>query len=416
MRSHHLPLSVSIVVVLVLFTPQALLAQYAISTVAGGGPINLTALKASVGDPVGIAFDSAGNAYIADSYSSHIFKVDTANNLTVVAGNGTVGYSGDGGPATSAALNHPEGVFVDGSGNIFIADTDNSVIREVAASNGNITTMAGNGKAGYSGDGGPATTAQLYDPFGVFVDSAGNVFIADTDNCLIRKVSGGNISTIAGNPSAQTSPCGYSGDGGLATSAQLDEPEGVFVDGSGNVFIADTNNSVIREVTTANGNIQTVAGVFYDYLTNGTCNYSGDGGPATSAYLCLPAGVFVDASENIFIADTENVVVREVASGNIATVAGDNVLGAGYSGDGGAATGAQLNYPNDIFVDASGDIFIADTDNFVIREVVAGTIQTVIGNNTLAYSGDGGSALNAELDAPGGVFVDASGDILSPTR
>jgi len=408
MHRHNLPTWVSIAFALVLFTPKVSFAQYAISTTAGGGPNNLTALSASIGYPGSIAIDAAGDTFIADSYSSHILKVDTAGTLTVVAGNGTVGYSGDNGPATSAALNHPEGVFVDASGNIFIADTDNNVIREVAVSNGNITTVAGNGTAGYSGDSGPATSAQLYDPYGVVVDSAGNIFIADTDNCVIRKVSAGTISTYAGN-----TVCSYGGDGGLATSAQLDEPEGVFADGSGDIFIADTDNSVIREVTIANGNIQTVAGVFYDYESNGTCTYSGDGGLATAAYLCLPAGVFVDGTGNIFIADTDNFVVREVlaASGNIATVAGDNALGAGYSGNGGAATSAQLNYPNDIFVDSSGDIFIADTDNSVIREVTSGTIQTVIGNNTLAYSGDGGTALNAELNFPGEVSVDGLGNL-----
>ena len=167
--------------------------------------------------------------------------MDTTGTLTVVAGNGTHGYSGDGGPATSAALGifGPEGVAVDGSGNIFIADTDNSVIREVVASTGNIQTVAGNATlgAGYSGDGGPATSAQLNDPFGVFVDGSGNMFIADEDNCLIRKVSGGNISTVAGNPALQQ-PCGYTGDGGLATSAQLDVPEGVFLTPR-NIFIAD---------------------------------------------------------------------------------------------------------------------------------------------------------------------------------
>ncbi len=412
MRPHNLRALVSVVLALVLFAPQVLLAQYAISTVAGGGPNNLTALSASIGYPGGIAFDATGNAYIADAYSSHIFKV-TANNLTVLAGNGTVGYAGDNGPATNAALNHPEGVFVDAGGNIFIADTDNSVIREVTASNGNIITVAGNGIAGYSGDGGAATSAQLYDPYGVFVDGTGNIFIADTDNCLIRKVSSGNISTFAGN-STLSVPCGYAGDGGPATSAQLDEPEGVFADASGNIFIADTDNSVIREVTSANGNIQTVAGIYYDFAANDVCNYSGDGGLATSAYLCLPAGVFVDSAGNIFIPDTENLVIREVvaASGNIETIAGNNALGAGYSGDGGPATSAQLNYPNNIFVDGSGDIFIADTDNFVIREVLAdGNIQTNIGNHTLAYSGDGGSATNSELDTPGGVSVDDAGDI-----
>jgi hypothetical protein len=418
MHRHNLPTWVSIALALVLFTPKVLLAQYAISTVAGGGPNKLTALKASIGYPGSIAFDTPGNAYIADSYSSQILKVDTANNLTVVAGNGTVGYTGDGGPATGAALNGPEGVFVDASGNIFIADSGNSVIREVAASNGNISTIAGNGNAGYSGDGGPATSAQLDDPFGVSVDSAGNIFIADTDNCLIREVSGGNITTVAGNPSAQPLPCGYSGDGGLATSAQLDVPESVFVDASDNIFIADTDNNRIRVVNTGTsaitvativiqpGDIQTVAG-------DGTAGYTGDGGAATAAELNMPDGVFVDGSENIVIADTVNSVIREVtgSTGNIATVAGDGT--AGYSGDGGAATSAELDNPSNIFVDSSGDIFIADTDNFVIREVVASTgdIQTNIGNNTLAYSGDLGLAVNAELASPGGVAIDSSGDI-----
>jgi len=424
MHSPKLPTLVSVALALTLFAPQVLLAQYAISTVAGGGPNNLTALSASIGYPGSIGRDSAGNIYIADSNSSHIFVVNTGTvaitiatvviqpgDIAIVAGNGTYGYSGDNGPATSAALNRPEGVVVDGSGNIFIADTENSVIREVSATTGNITTVAGNGKPGYSGDGGPATSAQLYDPYGVFVDGSGNIFIADTDNCLIRKVSGSNISTVAGNPTLQA-PCGYAGDNGLATIGQIDEPEGVFVDGSGNIFIADTNNSVIREVTFANGFIQTVAGTYYDYETTGLCQYSGDGNPAISAYLCLPAGVFVDSSENIYIADTDNLVVREfVPGGNIETVAGDNALGAGYSGNGGPAISAQLNYPNAVSMDGSGDIFIADTDNFVIREVTAGTIQTTIGNNTLAYSGDGGSSLDAELYSPGAVALDSAGNL-----
>ena len=410
MRPHSLPKSLFVALALVLFTPQLLLAQYAVSTVAGGGPNNLTARKASIGYPGTIALDSTGNSYIADSYSSHILKIDTAGTLTVAAGNGTVGYSGDGGPATSAALNHPEGVFVDAAGNIFIADTDNSVIREVA-SNGNITTVAGNGNAGYSGDGGPATSAQLDDPYGVFVDGAGNIFIADTDNAAIREVVAGIIQTVAGNGTN-----GYSGDGGIATSAQLDLPQGLFVDASDNIFIADTDNNRIRVVNTGTsaitvatvviqpGDIQTVAG-------NGTAGYTGDGGAATSAELNIPNGVFADGSGDIFIVDTVNSVIREVtgSSGVIATVAGNGT--AGYSGDGGAATSAELNNPSNILVDGSGNIWIADTDNSVIREVTAGTIQTVIGNNTLAYSGDGASAVNAELNAPGEVSVDGSGDL-----
>ena len=433
MRLRNLPPLVSVLVafVLVLFTPQVLLAQYAISTVAGGGPNNLTALSASIGYPGSIAFDTAGNAYIADSYSSNILKVNTTGTLTIVAGNGTSGYSGDGGLATSAALSHPEGVFVDGSGNIFIADTDNSVIREVTASTGAIATVAGTfyppgAQCLYSGDGGPPTSARLCEPYGIFLDSTGDIFIADTDNAAIRAVNTGTvaitlagvviqpgtIATVAGNGSN-----GYSGDGGAATSAQVDLPEGLFVDASENIFIADTDNNRIRVVNTGTtqitiatipippGDIQTVAG-------DGTAGYSGDNGPATSAEINIPNGVFVDSTEDIYIADTVNSVIREVtaSTGDIATVAGDGT--AGYSGDGGIATSAELDSPSNIFVDVAGDIFIADTDNFVIREVVASTgdIQTNIGNNTLAYSGDGGSADNAELNAPGGVAIDGSGN------
>jgi protein gp37/sugar lactone lactonase YvrE len=431
MLKHNLP-QLFVALMLALFVTQVSQAQYVISTVAGGGPKNLTALSVATGYPASVAVDKNGNTYIADSYSSNILEVAPSGNVTIVAGNGTVcpqtaAQCGDGGPATSAALNHPEGVFVDGSGNIFIADSDNNVIRAVNTGSatitiagvviqpGNIATVAGNGTFGYSGDGGPAIQAQLYDPNGVFVDSSGNIFIADTDNCLIRKVSGSNISTVAGNPLASPSPCGFFGDGGLATSAQLAEPQGVFVDAAGNIFIADTDNSVIRKVTIANGNIQTLAGTYYDFEATDVCQYSGDSNLATAAFLCLPSAVFVDSSGNIFIADTYNLVVREVVAntGDIETVAGNNALGAGYSGDGGAATSAQLNYPNDIAVDPSGDIFIADTDNFVIREVTASNsqIQTVTGNNTLAFAGDSQPATNAELNYPQSVFVDNLGDI-----
>jgi trimeric autotransporter adhesin len=425
MRRHKLP---ALVVALagVLFAPQILFAQYAISTVAGGGPNNLTALSASIGYPGSIAFDTAGNAYIADSYSSQIFKVSTAGTLTLVAGNGTFGYSGDGGPATSAALSGPEGVFVDSAGNIFIADSDNSVIREVVAASGNIQTVAGNGKPGYSGDGGPATSAQLDDPFGIFVDGAGDIFIADTDNAAIREVVGGTIQTVAGNGTICPDPTTACGDGGTATSAELDLPEGVFVT-SGNIFIADTDNNRIRVVNTGAspitvagisippGDIQSVAGANYQSDGGTACLDAGDGGLATSANLCAPDGVFVDASGDIFIADTNNFAIREVATSTvniITTVAG--TLGTeGYSGDGRLATSADLNYPSNMVVDSSGDIFIADTDNFVIREVVASTgdIQTNIGNNTLAYSGDGGLAVSAELNTPGGVAIDSLGNI-----
>ena len=427
MRSHTL-FALSLALAVLLFIPQVSVAQYDISTVAGGGPNGLTSLNASIGYPDSVAIDSSGNTYIADSYSSHIFKVEASGNLTVVAGNGTHGYSGDGGPATSAAfgLFSPEGLAVDSSGNIFVADTDNSVIREIVASTGNIQTVAGNATlgAGFSGDGGPATSAQLNDPFGVFVDGSGNIFIADADNCVIRKVSGANISTVAGN-GALPQPCGYAGDGGPATSAQLDVPEGVFVDATGNIFIADSYNNFIRVVnagtapvtiagvTIAAGSIQTVAGSNYDSQGGTACEFANDGKIATTSQLCAPSGVFVDGAENIFIADTNNFAIREIAASTIdiiTTVAGTLGVG-GYSPNGTLATSANLNYPSNILVDGSGNIYIADTDNFVIREVTAGNIQTVIGNNFLAYSGDGGTALNAQLNYPGGVVVDASGDI-----
>src|SRR5207244_2669007 len=211
--------------------------------------------------------------------------------IKTVAGRGTKGGGGDGGPATSAQLNGPFDVAVDGSGNVFIADSGNQRIREVVASTGTIQTVAGNGAQGFSGDGGPATSASLRNPFGLSVDGSGNIFIADRDNNRIRKVvaATGNIQTVAGNGIAD-----FSGDGGLAASAALHSPEGVFVDGAGNIFIADHSNGRIREVVAATGNIQTVAG-------NGTFNFSGDGGPATSAGLVQSNGVFVDSSANIFL-------------------------------------------------------------------------------------------------------------------
>jgi len=425
MRLRYPLVSLCILIIAALGAPQVSLGQYSISTVAGGGPNNLPALQSSVGYAGSVARDAAGDTYIADSYSSQIFEVSAAGTLTVVAGNGTLGYSGDGAPATSAALNRPESVVLDSLGNIFIADTNNSVIRVVntqstaitiagvAIQPGTIQTVAGSGTAGYSGDGNTATGANLNDPYGVFVDSHGNIFIADTDNSVIREVvaSTGNIQSMAGNGTPCANQSSFCGDNGPATSAQLDLPQGVFVDGSENIFIADTSDSVIREVTAANGNIQTVAGTYYTFAATDTCNFSGDGNPATSAQLCLPSGVFLDSLGNIFIADTDNSVIREVtiANGNIQTVAGNNT--AGYSGNGASAILAELNSPGGIFVDSAENIFIADTDNFVIREVTAGNIQALAGNHALAYSGDGGPATGAALNIPGGVFVDSLGDL-----
>jgi len=425
MIMHRQKLTASRVMVLcalLLGAPVALNAQYTINLFAGGGPNNLPATSSSIGLTGGVAKDSLGNTYISDVHSNRIFKIDPTGTLTVFAGNesesgGEGGYSGDGGPAISAQLGLPEGVAVDTAGDVFIADTDNSVIREVAVSTGTITTVAGvyypsNQACSDSGDGGPATSAHLCRPGGVYVDGSGNLFIADTENSVIREVvaATGNIQTVAGDNSLGA---GYSGDTAAATSAQLDLPNDVVVDGSGDLFIADTYNSVIREVVAATGNIQTIAGVQYVYgsAATPTCQYSGDGGLATSAQLCLPSAVSLDSSGNLFIADTNNSVIREVvaATQNIQTVAGDNALGAGYSGDGGAAIGAQLNDPFALFVDSSDNLFIGDTDNFLVREVSGGIIQTFAGNHTAAYSGDGGIPTNASLYASG-VYVDGSGN------
>jgi len=338
-----------------------------ITTVAGNG----TVLSSGDGGPAasastntsGVAVDASGNLFIADGYNNRVRKVSTSGIITTVAGNGTLGFSGDGAPATSAELAFPVAVALDAAGNLFIADLYNNRIRKVSTT-GIITTFAGNGTkniqsglGSYSGDNGPATAAGLNYPYGVTVDAAGNLYFADLYNNRIRKVSTiGTITTIAGD--GQT---GFTGDGGPATSAQLDEPFGIAVDAAGNVFFTDYGNDRVRKIS-ASGTITTVAG-------NGTAGFSGDGGPATSALLGYPKGIAVDASGNLFIADFSNSVIRKVStSGIITTVAGTGIFG--YSGDGGPATSAQLDFPPGIAVDASGNLFIADTES-VIRKVTA---------------------------------------------
>jgi sugar lactone lactonase YvrE len=226
--------------------------------------------------------------------------VSTSGTITTFAGNGTQGFSGDGGPATSAGLSYPGGVAVDAAGNLYIADTSNHRVRKVSTS-GTITTVAGNGTFGFSGDDGPATNATLSYPTEVAVDAVGNLYIADTGNLRVRKVSAsGTITTVAGN-----GIYGFSGDGGPATNASLVIPRGVAVDAVGNLYIADYGNSRVRKVSSW-GTITTVAG-------NGSPGFSGDGGPATSAALGYPRGVAVDAAGNLYIADTDNNRVRKVS-------------------------------------------------------------------------------------------------------
>jgi len=279
-----------------------------INTVAGNGTQGYNgdggaATSAELNQPRGIAVDTAGNLFIADTYNYRVRKVTPSGVISTVAGNGTQGSGGDGGAAISAQLSHLYGVAVDAAGDLFIADTYNNRVRKVTPS-GVISTVAGNGIQGYSGDGGAATSAQLYYPYSVAVDAAGNLFIADFENNRIRKVTpGGVISTVAGNGTA-----GFSGDGGPATSAQLYLPWGVAPDTAGNLFISDYNSNRVREVTPG-GVISTVAG-------NGTAGFSGDGGAATSAQLNSPWGVAVDTSGELFIADYTNQRIRKVAIGS----------------------------------------------------------------------------------------------------
>jgi len=326
--------------------------------------------------------------------------VTNGQNITTYAGTGINGYSGDGGPATTAELADPIGVAVDGSGNLYITDGDYNVVRKVTPA-GIITTIAGSGGgSGYSGDGGPAIDATFWGPVGIAVDGSGNLFIVDNSNNVIRKIdTSGIITTVAGN---KTLGYGYSGDGGPATAAQLNEPYAVAVDLTGNFFIADLGNDVVRRVDTS-GIITTFAGI---YALGG---YSGDGGPATDAELSGPNGVTVDDSGNVYISDASNNMIRKVStSGIITTYAGSNTGAVGYSGDGGPATAATLNFPSAVSINSSGNLYIADNGNNVIRKVTpSGTIYTVAGDGIWGYTGNGGVATSAELKHPGGVAADA---------
>ena len=286
----------------------------------------------------------------------------------------------------------------DGSGNLYIADRSNHRIRKVDSA-GNITTVAGTGTAGFGGDGGAAVAAQLNSPTGVAPDGSGNLYIADTDNRRIRKVdSAGNITTVAGDGTT-----GFGGDGGAAVAAQLNSPIGVAPDGSGNLYIADQNNDRIRKVDSA-GNITTVAG-------DGTTGFGGDGGAAVAAQLNLPHSVAVDGAGNLYIADWGNHRIRKVDSaGVITTVAGSGT--AGFGGDGGAAVAARLSLPTGVAVDGSGNLYIADWGNHRIRKVnSAGVITTVVGDGTAGFGGDGGAAAAAQLNSPRGVAPAGSGNL-----
>jgi len=326
-----------------------------------------------------------------------------AQTISTIVGTGTYGYTGNGGPAASATLENAEIVVLDASGNIYISGDGCHCVRKVTISTGIITTIAGTGTAGNTGDGGLATSAKLNFPMGLALDASGNIYIADFYNMNIRKVtiSTGIISTVAGNGTA-----GFSGDGGLATAAELYYPFGIAVDGSGNIYIGDLKNSRVRKVTASTGLISTIAG-------NGTAGYSGDGGLAAAAELNYLQIIILDAANNIYIADQENNRVRKIdaTTGIITTIAGNGT--GGFAGDGGLATAAELSYPTGLAFDKSGNLYIGDQNNKRVRKVTksTGIITTVAGNGTSGFSGDGGSPTSAKLSFLDGVAVDASGAV-----
>jgi len=376
-----------------------------VTTIAGNGTAGFTgdggqATSAELNTPSTMAVDVNGNVYIVDSGNQRLRKVSASNAvITTVIGNGATGASGDGGAATAAALSLAPSVAVDSSGNLYIAEAGNQRVRRV--SRGIITTVAGDGTQGFSGDSMAATSAQLNTPMGITVDKSGNLYIADTENQRIREVSNGTITTVAGNGTR-----GYSGDGHAATSAQLQHPIAVAVDSSGSLYIADTGNNAIRKIS--NGIISTVVGGVF----KGFC---GDGGAATSAPLNGPSGVAVDGSGNLYIADSADASIRRVSNGIITTVAGSGTncgtAPRGYSGDSGQATSAQMNYPVSVAVDSAGNLYIADGLNQRIRKVANGVITTVVGTGTAGFSGDGGSAASATLSYPTGIAVDVNGNL-----
>ncbi len=326
--------------------------------------------------------------------------------ITTIAGNGILGYDGDGGAATLAKMFDPERARTDGAGNIYIADNGNSRIRKVNSS-GVISTFAGNGIVAHSGDGGLAVNAGISFPYSVATDQHGNVYIAEdvtfsglgTGGAYVRKVnSAGVISTIAGNGTT-----GYSGDGGPAINAGFQHISDLVVDLNGNIYIADNLDNRIRKIDVT-GTISTFAGT-------GIATFGGDGGHADSAGLNHPFGLAVDAGGNVYICDVQNSCVRKVnTSGIISTIAGTGT--AGYSGDGGQATSAKMNEPVGVATDASGNLYIADAFLKNIRKVsTTGIISTLAGNGSIGYSGDGGPAKECEFAAPYGVFADAAGNV-----
>lgn len=437
--------------------------QYTINTYAGNRSAGFSGdggapTSAQLNLPLGLALDSSGNLYIVDSLNQRVRKI-SGGNISTVAGNGTAGYSGDGAAATSAEMLNPSGVAVDSSGNIYIADTSNHVIRMVN-SGGTISTFAGTNVGGYSGDGGAANLAQLDLPTGVAVDKSGNVFIADSGNNVIREVSGGNIKTVVGTVPGQflndpesvlvdssgnlfiseqsgyriskfsngtltvlagNGNIGFSGDNGPGTEASLDEPTGIALDSKGYLYICDTINSRIRKLS-PEGIITTIAGL-------GNPGYFGDGGPATNSLLFFPRGIVVDASGNVYIADTDNNIIRElkpvtpainaggvvnaasftaqVSPGALASIFGLNFTGTGLDAIASLPLPASLGGVSVLVNDVAAPVLYASSNqiNFQIPwQTKTGSATVAVGINGLVSTKVN---ITVEAAAPG-LFVDGS--------
>lgn len=394
-----------LIVILSAAVPQSL-AQSTITTVAGtewvfnsdGKP----ALAAPLGDVAAQTFDSSGNLVFADPGNNMVIRLNPSGTITVLAGNGLAGYSGDGGLATNASLNYPLGIGFDSKGNLYIADTGNDVIRKVT-SNGVISTFAGTrNNVGFSGDNGPAINASLFSPFALAIDSSDTVYFSQFSNIndpgpnRIRKITtDGTITLVAGSGN------GFAGEGVPAAQAVFNQIEDLAFDAKGNLYLADTGNNRIRRID-PKGIITTVAG-------NGTPGYSGDGGPATQASLQTPFAIAVDAASNLYVADQNNFVVRKVdPSGKISTFAGNGRQA--YAGDGKPASAASFVILESLAADAAGNLFIGDNDR--LRKVNAGAIiSTVGGNGQFRIFPDGTPASNVFLDDPWGIVYDSAGDL-----